>query len=215
LEVLMMRRTWVAALAVGVLSLAFTARAWTGQDRKTDDRTRAAAQQNQQRGTPAAQTGAKAKMPLDEEFLVEAFGGSNKEIVLGRLAEKQAKNEKVREFGQRMVRDHTKASQRIAEVLKAKNRNLVEGTAKGIDRERDQLAKFQGEGFDKAYMQHMLKDHEEDVAAFENQAKNGKDPACVNLAKEMLPTLREHLQMARQIAAQVGAARGTGTIRER
>lgn len=68
----------------------------------------------------------------------------------------------------------------------------------------DKLSKLSGADFDKAYMNEMLKDHEKDVALFEKEANSGKDADVKSWATSTLPTLRDHLQMARDTAAKVG-----------
>jgi putative membrane protein len=51
----------------------------------------------------------------------------------------------------------------------------------------------------------MVKDHEDDVKAFETQSKEGTDADVKSFAAKTLPTLQEHLQMARNAAQKVGA----------
>ena len=57
-------------------------------------------------------------------------------------------------------------------------------------------------------MDEMVKDHEKDVELFEQQAQSGEDPDLRAFAEETLPTLREHLELAREIQSQITAARG-------
>ena len=57
-----------------------------------------------------------------------------------------------------------------------------------------------GDAFDRAYVQDMVKDHRKDVTLFEDQARNGKDPALKQFAQATLPALQEHLQMAERLA---------------
>jgi putative membrane protein len=45
----------------------------------------------------------------------------------------------------------------------------------------------------------MVKDHEEAVVLFASEANDGKDPAVKAWAEKTLPTLREHLRMAREL----------------
>jgi putative membrane protein len=52
-------------------------------------------------------------------------------------------------------------------------------------------------------MQDMVKDHQEDVAEFQKEAKNGKHSDLKGFAAETLPTLQHHLTMARDTAAKV------------
>jgi putative membrane protein len=46
----------------------------------------------------------------------------------------------------------------------------------------------------------MVKDHQKDVADFENASKTSADPQVRQFAAETLPTLQEHLQQAEKIA---------------
>jgi len=45
-----------------------------------------------------------------------------------------------------------------------------------------------------------VKDHEEDVRLFNTQAKEGTDAELRSFAVKTLPTLEEHLNMARNLA---------------
>jgi len=51
-------------------------------------------------------------------------------------------------------------------------------------------------------MRQMVKDHKEAVALFESQSKNGRDDDLKALAAKTLPTLKEHLKMAQDMADQ-------------
>jgi putative membrane protein len=61
-----------------------------------------------------------------------------------------------------------------------------------------------GQDFDRAYIAQMVKDHTEAVRLFEQQAERDADPEVKAFAQKTLPTLREHLEMARSIQQQLG-----------
>ena len=61
--------------------------------------------------------------------------------------------------------------------------------------------------FDRAYMDHMVKDHKKDVAEFKTQAESGKDPQIKAFAAKTLPTLQEHLKLAEATHAEVRKAK--------
>jgi putative membrane protein len=54
-------------------------------------------------------------------------------------------------------------------------------------------------------MAEMVKDHTEDVQLFQREAQSGRAESLRQVAANTPPTLREHLQMAKQVAAKVGA----------
>jgi putative membrane protein len=67
------------------------------------------------------------------------------------------------------------------------------------------LSKLSGREFDRAYMEEMVKDHQKNIAEFQDQSERTEDPEVKNWAAQTLPTLKEHLQLAQQTAANVGA----------
>jgi putative membrane protein len=69
---------------------------------------------------------------------------------------------------------------------------------------KEQLEKLSSAEFDKAFIQRLIRDHEMDIAQFQEEAKNGKDTATRDLADSALPTLQEHLRQAREIGARAG-----------
>jgi putative membrane protein len=136
----------------------------------------------------------------DQAFVKKAVVGGLAEVQLGKLAVERAASPDVKQFGQRMVDDHDQANQALMAVVEPKG--LAVPTA--LDRQHrqaaDRLAKLHGPAFDRAYMQAMVKDHETDVKLFRTEAQQGQDPELKRWAANTLPTLEEHLTMARNLA---------------
>ena len=139
------------------------------------------------------------------KFSTEAAQGGLAEVEMGRLAAQKAGNPSVREFGQRMVADHSKANAELKALAARKGLQLPSDMNSDQKSEMAKLEKLSGAEFDREYMSAMLKDHEEDVKAFETQSKEGNDADVKAFAAKTLPTLQEHLQMARDAAQKVGA----------
>jgi putative membrane protein len=139
----------------------------------------------------------------DEKFMKEAAVGGMTEVKLGQLAEQKASSEAVKQFGKRMATDHGKANDELKQLASQK------GVALPMDLDRshqglyDKLAKLNGADFDRAYMKEMVKDHDKDVKAFRKEADSGKDLDLKSWASKTLPTLQEHQQQAKQVAAGV------------
>ena len=51
----------------------------------------------------------------------------------------------------------------------------------------------------------MVKDHEEDLAAFQREVDIGTDSDAKAVALKAIPIIKEHLRLARDTAKQVGA----------
>jgi putative membrane protein len=147
-------------------------------------------------------------MASDKTFATKAAQGGMMEVELGQLAAQKASSQAVKDFGQRMVTDHGKANQQLQQIATQKGMSLPTALAPDMQKEREKLAAASGAEFDRMYMSHMLKDHEKDVKEFEKQAQKGNDPALRSFAEQTLPTLRQHLELAKSVSAQVGAGHG-------
>jgi putative membrane protein len=140
----------------------------------------------------------------DRGFVIEAAQGGVAEVELGKLAGEKASNARVKQFAARMVTDHGKANDELKAL--AERRNITVPSGLGVEQKatRDRLAKLSGEAFDRAYVQAMVDDHEKDVAAFRNEAGNGKDPEVKTWASKTLFTLEEHLKLVQDLFQSLG-----------
>jgi len=136
----------------------------------------------------------------DRTFVHMASSGGLAEVRLGQLAAERAYSAEVRQFGQRMVDDHTKANQELAAIAQAKNLQVATEMDKKHQAMADKLAKLSGAAFDREYMAAQVADHEHTVALFTTTAREGQDPELKTFASRTLPTLQEHLRMARGLA---------------
>jgi putative membrane protein len=139
------------------------------------------------------------------KFAANAAQGGMAEVELGRMATQRAGDSSVREFGARMVADHSRANSELKTIAGQKGIQLPAELSSEQKSEMDKLSKMSGAEFDKEYMSAMLKDHQTDVKDFETQSKEGNDPEIKAFAGKTLPTLQQHLQMAQQAAQKVGA----------
>jgi putative membrane protein len=157
----------------------------------------------------SAAAGAADKPPAaraDQAFLTEAASAARMEVELGRIAEKRASSEHVKQFAQRMVDDHSKVNEELKEVAARKSIALPATTNAAHRKTVDRLSKLRGKEFDRAYMQTMLKDHQEDVAKFRKEAQSADDPDVKQFATKTLATLESHLEMAKQISSEMSHA---------
>ena len=151
-----------------------------------------------------AQSGLNA---MDQHFMKEAVQGGLAEVELGNLAVQKASSGEVKSFGQRMVQDHTKATDQLKQIASTKGVNLPSQPNNMQMAEKKRLEKLSGTQFDQAYMNDMLNDHQKDVADFQKESRSGKDADLKNFAVQTLPTLQDHLKQAQSVAA--GANRGS------
>ncbi len=142
----------------------------------------------------------------DMMFATNAAQGGMAEVKLGQLATEKASSQDVKTFGQRMVDDHSKANDQLKSIASAENMTLPTDIGAKNQALYDKLSGMSGAAFDKAYMKAMVKDHETDVKEFQKEANSGKDPQLKQFASQTLPTLQEHLSMAKSTNSKVAGA---------
>jgi putative membrane protein len=153
-------------------------------------------------GFAQAKKSASGAVP-DQAFVLEAAKGGMAEVEVGKLAVDKASNADVKKFGQRMVDDHSKANDELKAIASSKHITLPASLDAKDKAMYDRLSKLSGAAFDRAYMQAMVTDHVTDVAAFKREAQTGNDPEVKAFAAKTLPTLEDHLKMARSTDTQV------------
>jgi putative membrane protein len=147
----------------------------------------------------AAQDGnADRMMQPDSGFMTAAAQGGMAEVEMGKLALQRASNQKVKDFGQHMIDDHTAGNENLKRVASKKGVTLPAEINARQKATMAKLSRLSGAAFDRAYMADMVADHKEDVAEFQREANEGKDTDVKGFAQETLPTLQSHLRMAEE-----------------
>ncbi len=85
----------------------------------------------------------------------KAAKGGMMEVAMGQVAEQKAQSDDVKSFGKRMVADHGKANDELKSIAQQKGVKLPS---------KERTEKWSS---DKAYIDMMVKDHEKDLAEFQ------------------------------------------------
>jgi putative membrane protein len=142
----------------------------------------------------------------DTAFLRDAGEGGLMEVKLGELAQTHAASQAVKDFGQRMITDHANMNQDVKNLAGEQHVSLPTELSTKNKRVYDRLSRMNGAEFDKAYIEHMLRDHKADAAAFEGEINSGTDAEDKAVAQKALPTIQDHLRMAQELAGKLGVA---------
>jgi putative membrane protein len=148
----------------------------------------------------------------DHRFVMFAAMTGTAEVELGRLAAQKGASEDVRQFGQRMVDDHTKANEELMRVVSPKGLQpptTLDAKHQGAVQKLSALA---GEKFDREYAKMMVADHRKAVGEFQKEADRGADPDIKAFAAAQLPALRDHLRMAQRLHTKL-TLRKSGQLR--
>ena len=140
----------------------------------------------------------------DRDFIMDAAMGGMMEVQLGHWAAQKGTSDAVKQFGKRMVDDHSKANEQLMQLASSKSITLPTALDEKHQKDIAKVSKLNGAEFDKAYSKMMLSDHEKDVKEFEKQSTRAGDADLKAWVTTTLPTLREHLELAKTLPGNEG-----------
>jgi putative membrane protein len=173
--------------------------------------------------------GTSGTVGVDRDVVHEQLQMGQAEIELGELAQQRGTHPEVKQFGERMVREHRAAGEELKRIAGAHTTAMppsdatpgatgTSGTARpayGDDRPgmetgavtlsddyrefRDELSRLSGAEFDRKYIDRMVDDHEKAVNDLEDKAEGADNAEIKSWASKTLPKVREHLEMAKRI----------------
>ena len=141
----------------------------------------------------------------DEDFVKDVGLSSLVEIESSKLAITKASNAEMKAFAEKLVKDHSDASEELKALVASKEVMWTDEDPdlKAKKQKHESLQTLTGAAFDKEYLEDMINDHEGAMARFGRQAQNGKDAQIRAFAQKMQPALMEHLKMARDLRAKL------------
>jgi putative membrane protein len=163
---------------------------------------------NRNTGATGEQAGMANMSSQDRNFLMDAAMGGMMEVELGQVATQKGGSDAVKQFGQRMVDDHSKANTELMSLASNKSITLPSTLDEKHREQVTKLSNMSGPEFDRAYSKLMVSDHTKDVAEFEKEGTRGADPDLKAFASKTLPTLQEHLQLAKTLPGNQGGNSG-------
>ena len=156
---------------------------------------------NSMNSNTTSSTGNSNTAVVQDNFWSKAAQGGMAEVELAKLALQKSQNADVKKFAQTMVTDHTKANDEM-KALAAKKNVMLPADIGSHKSTLDDLNGKTGADFDKAYVEAMVDDHQEDVDLFEDNTDNS-DPDIKAFTTKTLPTLKSHLEMIKGIQAKM------------
>lgn len=161
---------------------------------------------NQQPATPSTGTIgpdsslANQQATADQAFVRKALEGGAMEVQLGQLAQQKSQSPDVKQFGQKMVEDHTQLAEQIKPIAQQLGVKEPKGPSKKDKQLIAKLEGLSGPQFDEAYIQAMVKDHKEDLKEFKDEAQAAQNQNVKQAAQQGAGVVAQHLQMIQQIA---------------
>jgi putative membrane protein len=147
---------------------------------------------------------AAALTATEKNFVTKAAKGNLAEVELGKLASEKSNNQQVKDFGQQMVTDHSKANVNLKPIADSNDvpwPTKLTGEPKAL---YDKLSKLSGPEFDKVYVRAMVQDHEKDAKEYETESGKIKDPQLKSYVDQTLPVIQQHLSHIKSTQESVG-----------
>lgn len=167
------------------------------------------------RNAPQAQQKETKASKTTSDYVQKAAIGDMFEVQSSQLAAKQADNKDVKEFAQRMIKDHTASTKALKAGIK--NANLQVKVPEKLDKAHESklsdLRKMKGKDFDTAYMREQIAAHKEALQLHQSYAKNGDNPVLKKTAVNTATIVEEHLEHAQKIAKGTPQTSSTGGSR--
>ena len=151
--------------------------------------------------TPTGESSPNSLSSTDSNFVMQAAQTGMLEVMLGKLAMQRGSSAGVKQYGEKMVDEHTRANQELMQLAMQKGVELPREMSSQNKALTDRLSRLSGTSFDAAYKQAMIDSHNQAIALFQAQSQQGQDPELKAWASQKLPNLQAHLQMVNQMLA--------------
>lgn len=150
--------------------------------------------------------------PADQRLLQLSAQGNIAEIELGRLAITRSSNAQVRDLGTRLAQDGSKgvaSLQTVAAMLHVQLPTVPSATQK---EQIARLSRLRGAAFDGRFEKVAHEDESKMLRQFQSGVSTARSDAVKYTIKNMIPIVKEHLQIAhgiptREASASAGAMR--------
>lgn len=200
-----MHRIHSMALAAGLaMAVSVATSAQTPQPQQTPPKPTTPTMPQDKMATPA-------KPPManpDAEFAQKAAMGGKHEVDGAKFAVNKAQSTELKALANRLIKDHTAASNELSTIMKSKKiamggemHDPKMGDRK--DQSNESWRSATGAAFDRAYVDHLIMEHEKSVTLYETEASSGSDAELKAFAAKTLPTIKDHLKAVQDLKAKL------------
>jgi putative membrane protein len=148
----------------------------------------------------AQSTAGRGPAMTDQQFIDVAAQTDMVEANLGQLAQTAASSQRIKDYAQMLVTDHTKDFNQLYDI--AHQANLDRPNAIDADHNKmmiDPFQKLKDESFDHRYIQEMVNGHTKAIAIYMKESADAQNAALKSYAQQALPVLQKHLDEAKAL----------------
>lgn len=149
--------------------------------------------------------GKRGNVSADRKFIRNIDADHFLEIRLGRLAERKATDASVRQFGRKMVDDHSSMHAQWTAMARNNGMDYKSGMGPRHRSKLQRLEKLSGREFDRAYMSLEAQNHQDYLDYFRKEGRGANSAPVRELVNRGIPVLEQQIRQAKQIGVRVGA----------
>ncbi|MFC7730346.1 DUF4142 domain-containing protein [Actinomadura keratinilytica] len=131
----------------------------------------------------------------DKKWLVQAHQGNLAEVTVGTIARKKGTSKAVRSLGAMLVNDHSRLDRAVQDAARRLGVSLPPEPSTAQKALAARLNAMHGKAFDRAWLNALIKDHRNDLAAAREEVRLGTAADAQHLATVSSPVFRKHLNM--------------------
>lgn len=145
-----------------------------------------------------------ARLSMEAKVLSKIHHTNEMEIKAGKLAMEKGYSEDVRDYGDRLMRDHRNADKKVKalaaqeDVVLVKPQPQTEKEKKRAKQQKQTMQKLQslgGEQFDEAFLKFMVQGHQNAINTLSKAHEKLEDADVRELVGKLIPILEQHLQL--------------------
>lgn len=146
--------------------------------------------------TRARTAAAATDLTVDEkEFVLRAATGGMMEVEAGKVAFQKTRNEGVKDFADRIVKDHELANRELYMIAKAKGISPATSLPEDLLKKLENLKELSDRPFDVQYVKMMIEDHNKTLILF-NNGIGLANPQLKAFAQKYFPIIKKHHEIA-------------------
>jgi putative membrane protein len=155
-------------------------------------------------GMSGSGTAAAKMSSVDLTFIERAAQNGWAEVEASKVALNQTENARVRGFAQQMIEDHTKTNQELASLAASKGVDPPTEPSSAQKSQIRALSRARGDDLDDQYVETMgVAAHQDAINLFHTASRQAQDAELKAFATKTLPALQKHLDMARDLRAEL------------
>jgi putative membrane protein len=134
----------------------------------------------------------------DKLFVRQAALGNRAEVDLAKQAAGKSGTQAVKDFANRMQKEHSTSSDRLMKAGKAAKMQIPRDLDPEHQRVRDELGKLSGADYDKAYLAAQIHDHQKTANLLLWHLSYGQNAELIRYSSDTLPVVLDHLEHAKR-----------------